>query len=55
MWTQRTCDVSEPNVDVTRVSKIVGVADKRNAVGGRVAITRVGRDANVVGFSKACR
>lgn len=40
---------------MTRVPKIVGVADKRNVVGGRVAITRVGCDAKVVGFSKACR
>jgi hypothetical protein len=53
--TQQTYDVSEPNVDVTQVSKIVDVADERNVVGGRVAITRVGYGANVVGFSKASR
>lgn len=50
--TQQRYDVSEPNVDVTQVSKVVGVADECS---GRVAVTGVGYGANVVEFPKAYR
>lgn len=38
MERQQTYDVSEPNVDVTQVAKVVGVANERSGVGGRVQV-----------------
>lgn len=52
METQQTYDVSEPNVDVTQVAKVVGVANERSVVGGRVQVQGWDMALNVVFFPR---